>query len=635
LAALVTLVAACDDAGAPAPPTPSATPAVTPNPTPTADSRPDLASLIAPRFDIPETDPFDLARRYRLTEGRAPATKPFAGEPQIGDRRDFFVQRFTTGNSAPPLMTTITAVLRAKSEHALFWVDASVPVTEEAAAEAARLFESITWPRVTEIFGLPPTPGLDSDPRVVILQSDLGGVGGYVSPDNLLPREVRPASNEAELINMDVSLPLGSAIFNAVLGHELQHLIHEQHDAGEESWVNEGLSETAQALTGSTPSSIGAFTVRPETQLNAWGFSGNLAHYGASASFLRYVADRFGGDPALGRMASQSGDGPLGIDQFLQAAGAGLDFASVFGDWLAANILDAAEGPYAHQTFDVPAQVNRSIVPGEIVERAAAQFGADYYRIDGVGGSGEYEVRFQGEAAVAILPPSAYEHGSEPFFWSNRGDEINTTLTRRVDLTGVTDPSLTFAMWHDIERWYDRGYVAVSTDDGDTWTALAGETTIAEDPVRLAYGPGYHGTSGNPLAPEWVQESVDLSPYAGQEILLRFEYVTDGGTHGEGWGVRDIRIGGLPRADLSLVDGGWKTDGWVLVDGSLAQRYIVRIIGEDSAGAPVVRDVALDTTNRGTARIDFGAVRNPVIAIAGATEGTHQPAPYRLEIREP
>jgi bacillopeptidase F (M6 metalloprotease family) len=52
--------------------------------------------------------------------------------------------------------------------------------------------------------------------------------------------------------------------------------------------------------------------------------------------------------------------------------------------------------------------------------------------------------------------------------WSNTQDDVNTRLTREIDLTDATDPELTFDTWFDIEPWYDWGCVSVSTDGGDT-----------------------------------------------------------------------------------------------------------------------------------------------------------------------
>ena len=53
----------------------------------------------------------------------------------------------------------------------------------------------------------------------------------------------------------------------------------------------------------------------------------------------------------------------------------------------------------------------------------------------------------------------------------------------------------------------------VSTDGGATWTPITTTRTTDEDPHGNAYGPGYTGQSGG-----WVQESIDLTPYVGQQI---------------------------------------------------------------------------------------------------------------------
>src|SRR3990167_697795 len=69
------LAFACDEGGSgAAPPTPPPTAsALAASPTP----QPDLAGQIGPRAELPPLDPIDLAARYRQTDGRAPAAKPF------------------------------------------------------------------------------------------------------------------------------------------------------------------------------------------------------------------------------------------------------------------------------------------------------------------------------------------------------------------------------------------------------------------------------------------------------------------------------------------------------------------------------------------------------------------------------
>jgi immune inhibitor A len=40
----------------------------------------------------------------------------------------------------------------------------------------------------------------------------------------------------------------------------------------------------------------------------------------------------------------------------------------------------------------------------------------------------------------------------------------------------------------------------------------------------------------------WINEMVDLSQYAGQNLTLRFEYVTDSNVTGEGFLLDDLSI---------------------------------------------------------------------------------------------
>ncbi|MHB8516285.1 MAG: hypothetical protein ACYDCT_12990 [Dehalococcoidia bacterium] len=632
-ALILTLAPACSGAKSGGSPAPAASPAVTaPAPSPSPQP-PSLASQIGPRGDLPKDNPIDLAARYGRTQGRAPAAKPFAGEANVGDRRTFTVMQIdgsTLAQQAPPVVTTITATLRVKSAHAYFYEDNVLPVSTAALQAAADQFESSVWPVVTAAFGEPAIPGVDGDPRIIILQADLGGaVGGYFAQDDEYLKAVEPLSNEAEMVYLNRTLIPGGATYEVVLAHELQHLIHAKNDPYEEAWVNEGLSEDALMLAGGAASSIDAFARAPQTQLNAWDNVGSAPHYGASAAFFRYLASRFGGDQSYGTIAREPGDGPVGVDQFLQSLGQPLRFRDVFADWIAANILNLPSGLYGNPKRPLTVSVDRTLVPGSPASGAASQFGTDYYRLPLA--SGDYVLKFSGQPGVSVLPTQSPD--GKPMLWGNAEDNIDTRLTREVDLTGATDPVLTFKTWYDIERWFDWGYVSVSTDGGQSWQALPGDHTTANDPVRVAHGPGYTGESGGGQAPAWVDERVSLAKYAGRKILLRFEYVTDGATHGEGWAIDDLAITGAPAAgDPST---GWRSEGWVRLSAPLKQTYIVRVIEQLAGGGTAVKDVPLDGSEQGALRLSAAGVEQATLAVAGSTEGTDQTAPYRVELARP
>jgi hypothetical protein len=592
-----------------------------------------LAQQIGVRGDLPTNDPIALAARYRRTDGPVPQSKPFAGEHNVGDPRDFFVQRISGAafsGKVPPENVTITATLRAKSEHAYFYVDNALDVDAANAQAAADDFEASVWPTVTGVFGAPASPGVDGDPRIIVLQADLGGaVGGYFSPDDGYLRAVRPLSNEAEMVYMDHTLRLGGTAFSVVLAHELQHLIHANVDGNEEAWINEGIAEASSGLVGGALSSVSAFAGQPDIQLNAWDSEGSSAHYGAGAAFTRYLAHRFGGDEQLGAIIRAQGDGAQGIDEFLSTVDPELTFRDVFADWITANALDRVEGPYSNPGKPIDVRVEGTLSPGSPADGEATQFGTDYYQLDGLEPA-TYEVRLDGASAVNVLPVTAPDGGA--MLWSNGEDDVDTTLTREFDLTGTDAPVLTFRTWFDIEPWYDWGYVAASTDGGSTWTALTGDQTTDDDPVQVAFGPGYTGASGGGEDPTWVDERIDLSAYAGKKVLLRFEYITDGSTHGEGWAIDDIAIEEAGFRDADGSDAAWQAGGWVRIDAPLPQSWIVRLIAQRSDGEPVVVDADVTAGGSGALQFDATGLHDVIVAVAGATEGTNQRSPYTLTL---
>jgi hypothetical protein len=626
------LAAACDDDGGSSSST-ATSPAGSPTAAATAAPERTLAEQIGVRGDLPANDPIDLAARYGRTQGRASASKPFAGEPNVGDARPFFVQRISGAafsGKVPPDNVTIAATLLAKSEHAYFYVDDALEVDQSSAQEAADDFEASVWPAVTGVFGTPASPGVDGDPRIIILQADLGGaVGGYFSPDDGFLRSVRPLSNEAEMLYMDRTLRLGGSAFSVVLAHELQHLIHANVDANEEAWINEGISEASSGLVGGALSSVSAFAGQPDIQLNAWGSEDSSAHYGAGAAFARYLAHRFGGDQQLGAIIHEQGDGAQGIDEFLATVAPELTFRDVFADWITANALDRVEGPYSNPGEPIDVRVEDTLSPDEPVDGEGTQFGTNYYLLDALD-PGQYTLQFDGAADVNVLPVDAPDGGS--MLWSNGEDDVDTTLTREIDLTDAAAPVVTFQTWFDIESWYDWGYVSVSADGGATWTSLAGDQTTTDDPVQVALGVGYTGKSGGGETPVWVDESISLHAYAGQKVLLRFEYVTDGSTHGEGWAIDDVAIDDIGFSDPDNSDQSWTTDGWVRIDAPLPQSWIVRLIAERDDGEPVVIDADVAPGGTGSMEFDATGLHDVVLAVAGATEGTHQRSPYTLTL---
>ena len=75
---------------------------------------------------------------------------------------------------------------------------------------------------------------------------------------------------------------------------------------------------------------------------------------------------------------------------------------------------------------------------------------------------------------------------------------------------------------------------------------------------------------------------MDLTPYAGKEILLRFEYITDDAVNGPGFLLDDIAIPELNYKDNGEGGlGGWQPAGWILTDNKLTQKWLVQLVAAD------------------------------------------------------
>jgi immune inhibitor A len=629
LAALLLLVGACDG-GADRSTAPTATsPSLSPSPavatpTPTAEPASEQAIPVPPPRDV-----VDLARRLSGLEGAVP-TQLNADPPDytVGQRQDFTVLRLAPfgASETPPATDTVTAVLRLITPHAYFYVEDGMSVYDSELEAAGRNFEEEVYPLITEAFGHERSPGIDGAPRITILLALFRNIGGYFFAPDEYPRTVAPLSNERQMVYLGPMLGLpGTVAHTALLAHEFQHLLHFNADEDEDVWVNEGLSEVAAGLISGGSSYGATFLAQPDTQLNAWSTDAYVArHYGASDLFFRYLAKRLGGPEALGRLAATPEDGIAGIRAFLEREDAGFSFEELFADWLVANYL----GEYEELTATAaPAAL---IVEPREESTDVHQFGADYIGVGLV--SGDAVLEFDGDTEVPVLPNEP--HSGSGQWWANRGDAIDTTLTREFDLSGLSTATLTFWTWYDIEGWYDYAYVEASTDGGRTWTALPGQHTTDEDPIALAYGPGYTGRSGGGSEPAWVEEEIDLTPFVGGgSVLLRFEYVTDAGVNRPGWAIDDIAIPELGFSDNAEADGGWESDGFVRLHAPLRQRFILRLIevGEETT----VTDVPLDEENHAEVRLSgFGeGLDKAVLVVAGATEVTTETAGYSYSLR--
>ncbi len=582
---------------------------------------------------LPERDQRLLAIRLKNQGQEIPETvQQTPAVRQLGESDTFWV---TDNQQLPPQQFKVNARLQHITDHSYWWVQDGFSVNQEALERSAERFENNTYPTNRAFFGSEWLPGVDGDEHVHVFMGDVPGVAGYFSASNQYSKLAEMYSNEREMffINLNAISP-GNDYFDGVLAHEFQHMIHWYQDRNEDTWVNEGMSELATFLNGyGTSNFVGAFIATPDTQLTGWADTPSAAtpHYGGSFLFMTYFLQRYG-DTLTQAVVAHPENGIAGFNAALAEHGYSERFDDVFADFLIANYLQdstVGSGRWGYREFSPgPAAISKFYrVYPQTETGTVFQFGTDYIEL---GGFGDVAIEFSGSTQVTVLDNQAH---SGSFQWySHRGDDSNTRLTRAFDLSRVDSARLNYWTWYDIEANWDYGYVEISTDGGQSWTILQTPHSATDNPSGNAYGPGYTGQSGQ-QEPGWLAESIDLSPYTGQEVLIRFEYVTDDAVNRSGWSIDDISIPEIEFFDdAESGPNGWQAEGFVRIDNILPQNFLVQIL--EIGDAVNVRPIPLDETNHGTVIVNgLGTtVDRAILMISGLTRVTSQPAQYEYRL---
>ncbi len=588
---------------------------------------------------VPVNDLIDLAERLKGKKNIPLTVAPPAVPYQVGTEQSFWLSNQDTNENFQ-----VNTVLQYVTDHVYFWVEDGVSYDAKDMKRLVDTFENKIYPKDREFFGSEWTPGVDGDPHIYILY--VNGVGssvaGYFSSVDEYSNMAHAYSNQHELFILSAEhTDLSDEFTYGVLAHEFQHMIHWHNDRNETTWMNEGFSELASLLNGYDVGGFDVlFAMNPDMQVNVWPNDPDRTapHYGGAFLFLTYFLDRFGED-ATKALVSSPENGLKSIDDVLDEIGAEdpltgkkIHADDIFMDWattLAVHNKAVMDGRYWYNNYpNFP-----NIVPDEKINRCPTdymthdvhQYGIDYYKITC---EGKNILHFEGSTIVNVVPSDP--HSGKYAFWSNKGSESDMTLTRTFDFRNQTGPlTLQYWTWYDIEEDYDYVYLEAS-EDGEQWTILKTPSGTSEDPSGNSYGWGYTGVSNDN---RWIQESVDLSAYAGKKVMIRFEYVTDAAVNGEGFLLDDVRIKETGYStDFETDDSGWDASGFVRIRNVLPQTFGVMLV--EFGKETTVRRIDLSADNAADIPIEIGGdVRSVGLIIVGTTRYTRVKASYRFEIQ--
>ncbi|WP_232687322.1 immune inhibitor A domain-containing protein [Halobacterium zhouii] len=486
--------------------------------------------------------------------------------------------------SGPQGYTLRTFELREVGENVEVWVAANLSwgvagdrptpsISDEQAEHLADEFDENIYPKESEVFGTPnPRDGSNAllgpegyynttrnagNKTVLLIQNIRDKnfynpdyplyIAGYYSPT------VQQYSDR-NVINIDaygwsnVTEEDPMVGYEGTLAHEYQHLIHADLDSDETSWVNEGMSDYAEVVTGyGTPQGhLNAYEQMPSNSLTNWEDQGAinvLADYGVAFTWTTYLEDRYGQD-FISNLAEEDGNGIAGVETTLDEVGAKTDFYGLYQDFSTAVVTDKYGTPpkdkYTFESLDLNVNTSNGV-------QTAGVWGTDYRTIDTSEKAPITDVTVSGtdftdtEWSTATDPVT----GEGEVLYSGSGNLLNRHAITRVNLSGTENPTLSFDSFQRIESNWDYGFVQVSTDGGETWQSL-GNANTDDSPAAGAHPrvkanlPGFTGSTDG-----WEHQTLDLSAYEGNEsVLVSFHYVTDWAVVSPGWWVKNVSVAG-------------------------------------------------------------------------------------------
>jgi hypothetical protein len=405
-------------------------------------------------------------------------------------------------------------------------------------------------------------------------------------------------------------------LYEGVIAHELEHLLMNYSDAGEPSWVDEGLADMAIFLNGYD---IGGSHLtyhqvfHRETSLTRWG--GGLENYGASFTYFLYLweqaggngdgtynadsqYDGAGGDLLIKLIFQNAADGMAGvqaaIDQFNAQTGANLRSATeLFQDWAIAVKLDDegsdrwdirnvdfGDPAFTDYTVDIANRTfwnkrgqyfgrmpeakwaNQPRVPGQ----TALPFGVSYETFRNIGKF--FSFTFEGDPTERVAPHSEPDH-----WWGGADSQEESILD--VASAGIAPGAVVdFWTWYFIEEGWDYGYLEAQVNGEWVTVPLFSDgteiTTDTNPHDNNDEGNGLTGTSGGEYfvdEPSYIH--VQSAPLPAGTTDVRFRYSTDAAYVDTGLFVDDVTVSGQ-AATLSSAAGNWllttgiQTNNWVV-----------------------------------------------------------------------
>jgi len=273
-----------------------------------------------------------------------------------GATEDFFVDTYYDFFDRESL----SAELIKESDKAYFYIESEYLESlssqdrievDRTVDELAKEIDTKIYPELTNLLGDVWNPGIDEDPKIIILFTRLiNGVAGYFNPEDEITKDRESQSNEREMIYLGTDY-LFAENLKSYVAHEFQHLIsHNQKERAykklDDIWLNELRSEYVATYLGYDAENyqnsnlrlrVEKFIGYPSDSLTEW--TGRMYDYSSINLLAQYVADNYGQD-FFKELMKSSNTGMFSFTDSLNALGFDKNFEQVFSEWTAATYIN-------------------------------------------------------------------------------------------------------------------------------------------------------------------------------------------------------------------------------------------------------------------------------------------------------
>ena len=365
-------------------------------------------------------------------------------------------------------------------------------------------------PYLQNIFNNP-----EINPYIYIVITNLNpGLAGYYSDSNNYPFDIHYGSNDVDIIFIDIDqVKNGEESFLSTLTHELSHLYQSQINSYSNSWIKEGTAELITDSVGFKKQFNSNIFSKP-ISLNSL-YIPDVQQYDYFTSFFLYLKYRF--DPLnLYELLQYRNKSIQGIIEYLKT---NHNYQNNSDDLLkewGLEILNChIEKCSLHADFINTTPIN-TINDFELIEMQPLSL--QFYKI--------LEAN-----AISIQMLTEINNIENQIWWSGNGDLIDNTITFEFEINDLSNYSLSFDTYFDIEDRFDLVYLEISKDGGSSWEILSTSAMNSQSSSFYALGPHYTNK-----IEDWINEEILIGNLnITDKLLVRFEYITDDSVNNKGF----------------------------------------------------------------------------------------------------